>query len=127
MTNNDIISLLYVDDEQANLFLFKVSFEANYKVYTANSGESALDILKSKPDEIIVVISDMRMPRMNGVEFITKAKKQYQNIIYFILTGFEFNDEIDQALKSNLIQKYFTKPFDTKEINQAIENSIAQL
>jgi YesN/AraC family two-component response regulator len=41
----------------------------------------------------------MRMPVMNGVEFIVQAKELYKNIAYFILTGFEYNEEIEEALK----------------------------
>lgn len=111
---------MYVDDEEPNLFLFKALFERKYNVYTASSGEEALTKLQSS-NEIIVVISDMSMPKMNGVEFIKKAQERYRDIGYFILTGYGFNTEIDQALKENLIERFFTKPFKEEEIYQAIE------
>ncbi len=112
--------ILYVDDEEPNLFLFKVNFQMKYPVLTATSGDEALDLLEDQHKDIIAVISDMRMPRMNGVEFISIAKEKYNNIAYFILTGYDYNDEIDSALKNKLIRKYFTKPFEMKEIESAI-------
>ena len=114
------VTILYVDDEEVNLFLFRKSFQGKYSILTATSGGDGLEVLKDHGDEIIVVISDMRMPVMTGVEFINKAKQLHSNIVYFILTGFEYNDEIDQALHSNLIQKFFTKPFNFNEIDEAI-------
>ncbi len=121
------VNILYVDDEEANLFLFHVNFKDKYTVYTATSGIDGLEKLDAHHDEIVVVISDMRMPKMNGVEFIQQAKQKYENIIYFILTGFDYNDEIDEALKGETIQRFFTKPFEMDEIERAIDEAVAGL
>ena len=123
--NPENITILYVDDEEINLFLFKKSFSKKYDVITANSGGLGLEALKEHADKIIVVISDMRMPVMTGVEFIRKAKALHDNIVYYILTGFEYNDEIDAAIKTTLIQKFFTKPFNYEEIDMAIMDAIS--
>lgn len=121
MIESEDITILYVDDEEPNLFLFQVAFEDKYEVITSISGQEGLEKLKNAHNRIIVVISDMRMPEMNGVEFIKKAREQYSHIGYFILTGFDYNDEIDQAIKENIIHKFFTKPFRQEEIESAIE------
>lgn len=125
MTEKNNITILYVDDEESNLFLFKVSFQSKYHVLTASSPFEALDLLEDRHDEIIVVISDMRMPEMNGIDFIKSAREKYDNIYYYILTGFDFNNQIDEALKQNIIQEFFTKPFNTKEIQEAIDNALS--
>lgn len=122
-----VITLLYVDDEEMNLFLFEKSFETDYKIITALSGEEGLEKLEKKSDEIIVVISDMRMPGMSGIEFIKKARENYTRIAYFILTGFEYSDEIDAALKAGEIQQFFTKPFDIDQIRGAIQKAVERL
>ncbi len=122
MEQKDQISLLYVDDEQINRELFLINFRKEYKVYTADSGFEGLNKLKLNSD-IAVVISDMKMPGMNGVEFIRKAKLEYQNIVFFILTGFDITDEISNALKEKLINKYFRKPFNIKEIDKSIRGT----
>lgn len=124
MPEKNNVMVLYVDDEESNLFLFKVSFQSRYNILTAISPAEGLEKLEKYHDRIIVVISDMRMPQMNGIEFIETAKNKFKNIFYYILTGYDYSEEIDQALKKDLIQNFFTKPFDTGEINQAIEHAI---
>jgi len=120
------ITLLYVDDEPINLTLFELNFKKRYKVITAESGNEGLQKL-SDDDEIIVVISDMKMPGMNGVEFIRKAREKYANIAYFILTGFDINEEISEALKQQIIHRYFRKPFDMNEIEKAIKEVVSEM
>lgn len=121
------ITVLYVDDEEVNLFLFEKMFESTYNVFTASSGPEGLEKLAMYKEEIIVVISDMRMPEMNGIEFIKKASHQFKNIIYFILTGYAHNQEIEESLNSGLIQRFFTKPYEVNEIETAISESVAGL
>jgi response regulator RpfG family c-di-GMP phosphodiesterase len=117
--------ILYVDDEEANLFLFKINFQSKFSVLTAKSGDEGLALLEANHDEITVVISDMRMPKMNGIEFIRKAREKFSNICYFILTGYDYDDEIDKAIKSKMVLKYFTKPFEMNEIESAIKEATA--
>jgi response regulator RpfG family c-di-GMP phosphodiesterase len=116
---NPTQTILYVDDEPLNLKLFEINFKKKFTIRTALSGEEGLDILCSEPS-ISVVITDMKMPGMNGIEFIRKAKKQFPEIVFFILTGYEITKEITRALEEKLIYKYFKKPFLMKEMEAAI-------
>lgn len=117
-------TLLYVDDEPINLMLFEAQFSGKYNVFTAKSGDDGLAELRKNPT-IRFVISDMRMPGMNGIQFISLAKKEFPTIKYSILTGFDLNDEISNALNCNLIFKYFRKPFAVHEIEVSIEEVLA--
>ncbi len=117
------ITILYVDDEPINLFLFSQIFGEKYNVITAESGYAGLNLIENNTN-INVVISDMKMPGMNGIEFIQKAKELYTNIYYFILTGYEITPEIDQALKNGLIARYFQKPFNFQIIESAITEKL---
>jgi response regulator RpfG family c-di-GMP phosphodiesterase len=119
MRPSNNISVLYVDDEEPNLFLFKITFQDRYHVYTAKSANEGLNLLDEKSNEISVVISDMHMPMMNGVQFVKKAKERFENLDYFILTGFEFNEEIERALQEGLIKKCLTKPYDSSQLEKA--------
>lgn len=110
---------MYVDDEVLNRQLFALNFNRKYEVIIAESGISALNLLEEHLDTIIV-ISDMKMPMMTGIEFIQKAKVKYPDIKYFILTGYDITDEILKALDTKLILRYFRKPFDVNEIDNAI-------
>lgn len=111
--------ILYIDDEDINLELFKYSFDDKFDVITDCCGMKGLECLKKYPN-IKVVISDMKMPNMSGLEFITKAKSIYSEKVYYILTGYDITEEIKDALESNLILNYFRKPFNVKEIEKAI-------
>ena len=117
-------TLLYVDDEPLNLMLMEVNMKNFYHVITANSGQDGLEKLKSN-QEITVVISDMKMPGMNGIEFIQAARNDFPQIAYFILTGYDINRDISDALENGLIYKYFHKPFNINEIRKAIEDVIS--
>lgn len=114
------IKVLYIDDEKVNLDLFEYNFSGKYDVVTGCCGDFGLECLQKHPD-IKVVISDMKMPNMSGLEFIKRAKSIYSDKKYFILTGFDITNEIRAALKSNLISKYFSKPFNITEIENALD------
>jgi len=112
-------TLMYVDDEPMNLVLFEINFKKKFIVKTALSGESGLEILSREPS-IQVVITDMKMPGMSGIEFIKKAKVVFPDIVFFILTGYEITNEIITALEEKLIYKYFKKPFLMKDMETSI-------
>jgi len=118
------ITLLYVDDEPINLMLFEAIFRVKYEIIVARSGKEGLEKLKSNP-QIEVVISDMRMPEMNGLSFISEAKLLYPKIYYYILSGYDITREIQESIANGLILQYFQKPFKVDEINRAIEERIA--
>ena len=117
---NDTKKVMYVDDEEINLMLFKLNFEKKYDVITALGGEEALHLLDDNKD-IEIVVSDMRMPSMNGIEFIQKAKEKYPNIYFFILTAYAITDEIQAALDSDLILDYFSKPLNYQKMDQTFQ------
>jgi response regulator RpfG family c-di-GMP phosphodiesterase len=109
-----------VDDEDTNLILFEANLETKYDIITAGSGKQGLEVL-SNSKEVKVVFSDMKMPHMNGIEFIKQAKKIAPSVRFYILTGFEITNEIQEALNNGLIKKYFRKPFNMNEISIEID------
>jgi len=113
------VTLLYVDDEPTNLLLFEHSFNKKFDILTAESGSEGLDLLKSNTNTR-VVISDMRMPEMSGLEFIQKAKQEFPDLCYYILTGYEVSEEITKALNEKVIKNCFNKPFNRVEIENTI-------
>jgi two-component system, response regulator, stage 0 sporulation protein F len=113
-------SILYVDDEPINLMLFETCFNEMYTIFSADSGAKGLDILRANKN-ISFVFSDMKMPGMNGVEFIQKASLEFPDSKYYILTGFSLTDVISNAIESGLVKKCFFKPFDIEEIENEIE------
>ncbi len=120
---NKDIKILYVDDEPINTKLFEISFKDKFPVISAENGLHGLDVLNANSDTKIV-LSDMKMPVMNGIEFIEKAKEKYPDKKFFILTGFEITDEIQKAIETGLIVKYFRKPLNMKDIETSINEAI---
>ena len=112
--------ILYVDDEEINLKMFELNFSKGFEVYTTKNPLDALEIL-NKQKNITVVVSDMRMPHLNGIEFIRKAKQRFSGIKYFLLTGYEISEEITAALDEGIILKYFQKPCKCEDLKKEIE------
>lgn len=117
-------TVLYVDDEPNNLLLFKAAFRKNYVVMTASSAKEGLEKLEGFP-EIALVVTDMKMPDMSGVTFIEEARNQNHQKFYFILSGFDFNEEIEGALADQLIDRSFKKPFSLEELQAAMDECLS--
>lgn len=113
------MKVLYVDDEEINLFLFKASFKNNFDVITAQSAKEALEILESDRG-IEKVITDMKMPVMDGLSFVNEAIKNYPELPYYLLTGFDKTPDIEEAIEKKIIRHYFRKPLDKEEILENI-------
>ena len=112
--------VLYVDDEDVNLFIFKVSFKDVYDVVTAESAAKALEMLVTNP-EIKIVITDLRMPIMDGLEFVKVAKTKFGDKLFFLLTGYGLTEEIKQLIDNQMLKNYFAKPFNKSEIITEVE------
>ncbi len=107
--------LLYVDDEQANLFLFEVLFQPHFDLVLASSGREAIDQL-AEDEEIEIIITDLRMPEMDGYELLKEVRVKYPQVYRCVLTAFLFNNELDEAIKEGLVQKAFKKLMNSDEM-----------
>jgi response regulator RpfG family c-di-GMP phosphodiesterase len=115
------ISVLYVDDEENNLFSFKAVFRVKYQVYTAISGDEALKILSEKPIEII--ITDQRMPNMTGVEFLEKVIEKFPDPMRLLLTGYADMNAVVDAVNKGKIFHYLSKPWNEEELDMTINRA----
>ncbi|XDD45164.1 response regulator [Leptospira sp. WS39.C2] len=107
--------LLYVDDEAINLYLFREMFRNDFEILIVSSGKEALEELREIED-IQFVITDMRMPEMDGLQFIRKAKENRPKVIYCLLTGYDVTKEMEKAIEEKQVARYFAKPLDPAEI-----------
>ena len=123
---NQKIKILYIDDDIINIELFEIVFSDSYIIYTGIDGKQGIDLL-SENQGIDVVISDMKMPGMNGLEFIELAKKKYPDKLYFLLTGYGINNEIQDAIKNGLIINCLSKPFNKELIDAEINKALILL
>jgi len=114
------LKILYVDDEFINRKLFEISLKNRYNVLTAENGIDGLQVVEKNQD-IKGVISDMKMPLMNGLEFLRKLNDIYPNISCFILTGYGLTPEIDKAIREEIIFDCLSKPFEIEQIDKKIQ------
>lgn len=117
------VKLLYVDDEYINLRLFELHFGKKYAVFTAENGKDALEILQ-KNHNIQIIITDLKMPGMSGLEFARIAKNRNPERMFLLLTGFEISPEIEHALNSGLLVKYFCKPLDADDMEWTLQSLV---
>jgi len=111
--------LLYIDDEQLNLDLFRINFSKDFKVLTIDSPLKALEVIKNS--NFKVIISDYKMPDMNGLELIGEIKKQHPDVPCIILSGYV---ETDVHANKEILYKYLTKPWKKSELIDIFNNAI---
>jgi len=112
------ITILYVDDEENNLYSFKATFRMKYKVLIALSGDEALEIMKSQP--VHIIITDQRMPNMTGVEFLEKVIEIFPDPIRILLTGYADMGAVVDAVNKGKIFHYLAKPWNEEELDMTI-------
>jgi len=111
--------VLYVDDEPKNLSSFKSVFRRHYEIYLANSAEEGIEIMEQTP--IQLVITDQRMPKITGVEFLEKITEKFPDVTRILLTGYSDLDAIIDAINKGKIFKYIAKPWKTEELKETID------
>lgn len=115
--------LLLVDDEvDIIIFLKQLLKDEGYSSVTANSGQEALQIVKNEPIDIL--ITDIRMPEMDGIELIDKVSKIDKNIHTIMLTGHGDIDTAIQAMKTGSLN-YLRKPVNFEELLITIRQGLA--
>lgn len=121
MTSDYPHRVLVVDDDahigKAICRLLKI--EKLESVYVS-SGESALESLKTAGQPFSLIISDQRMPGMQGTQFLEHAKQLNPETIRFLITGHSEMQTIINAVNKGAVQRYIAKPWDNKEMAQAI-------
>jgi YesN/AraC family two-component response regulator len=115
----ELSKVLYVDDEYINLDLLRLTFLNEFEIITAESGAEGLDILHADP-EIKVVISDLKMPGMDGLEFIREVKSRYPDKVCMLLTGFLESEVMLEGFNQELLFRYLMKPFKKEELKSTI-------
>ena len=114
-------SLLIVDDEEKTRRILKLNLQEDYEVYLAENGQQALAILQNEP--IHLVITDLRMPVMSGLELLQKIRDLNLHIPVIILTAFGTVENAVEAMKQGAYD-YITKPVKIDELELLIRKSL---
>lgn len=117
--------ILFVDDEPSVLDGYRRMLHREFEVDTATGGEDGLDLIKGI-HPYAVVVSDMRMPGMNGAEFLAKARQLAPESVRILLTGYaDMNAAIDAVNEGNIF-RYLTKPCEKEVLVKAINLGLEQ-
>ena len=116
--------ILVVDDQTGvRRLLFEVFNEEGYEVEMAVNGQEALDKIKTVMPDLILL--DMKMPGMNGLETLHEIKKTNDSIPVIMMTAYGELEIVAEATKLG-IKEYVTKPFDINELRETVIKLIAE-
>ncbi|WP_310450115.1 HD domain-containing phosphohydrolase [Sulfuritalea sp.] len=116
-------TLLLVDDEASILSsLRRLLRPAGYTIHMAESGAAGLDILEREPVDLVV--SDMRMPEMNGAQFLEQVRKRWPDTMRILLTGYADVGSTIEAINRGEIYRYISKPWDDNQLVLTIRDAL---
>ncbi|MBD2578505.1 SpoIIE family protein phosphatase [Oscillatoria sp. FACHB-1406] len=113
---------MVVDDEPDNLDLLYRTFRRDFNVFKADSAIKALEILDTE-GEMAVIISDQRMPVMNGTEFLSRTVDRFPDTIRILLTGYTDVEDLVDAINSGKVFKYITKPWKPDNLKAIVQQA----
>lgn len=114
-------SILLVDDEPAILDGLRRQLRKKFTVHTATSGADALELLQS--ETVAVVVSDMRMPQMDGATFLSRVRGLHPDVVRILLTGQTDTQAAIQAVNEGQIYRFLTKPCPPDVLSDEITNA----
>lgn len=112
--------ILCVDDEPRILEGLRLRLRRRFDVATANSGKEGLEFLETN-DSVPIVISDMRMPEMNGAQFLAEVRQRWPDTVRILLTGYSEVDAAISAVNDGEIFRFLTKPCPPEVLTSALE------
>ena len=124
MSREELATILCVDDEPRIVDGLAAQLRREYQVLAANGGNSALQVLKDKGAPAVIV-SDMRMPGMDGATLLKHVKHLYPETTRILLTGETGRDAAIAAVNEGQIFRFLTKPCPPDQLRAAIEAGVA--
>lgn len=123
MNSPTVATILLVDDE-ANILsaLRRLLRPAGYRILTAESAAEALDLLETDPVDLI--ISDMRMPGMDGATFLTRVRERWPQTLRILLTGYADMEATIAAINQGEIYRYVAKPWNDHDLKLLVGDAI---
>ncbi|MFZ4859991.1 MAG: HD domain-containing phosphohydrolase [Desulfuromonadaceae bacterium] len=120
-----IITVLLVDDEENILrSLQRLLMDEDFAIETATSGEAALEKLRTL-ENVGLILSDQRMPGMNGAEFLGRSREYVPDAVRILLTGYtDINAAID-AINRGGTSRYLSKPWNDDELVQVVRDAVS--
>ena len=118
------LTILFVDDEPSILSSLRRLFRPiGYQIHLAEGGKAALAILEQVAVDL--VISDMRMPEMDGVQFLEQVRQRWPDTVRLLLTGYADISSTIDAVNRGEIYRYIAKPWDDHDIILIVHDALA--
>jgi response regulator RpfG family c-di-GMP phosphodiesterase len=128
MENKYPHTVMLVDDEASILKALKRLFRREgATILTADSGADALEMLKAQTSPVSLIISDQRMPGMNGATFLERSIALCPDAIRFLLTGYSDMDAVVDAVNKGKIHRYLSKPWDDQGLLALARDALSQV
>ncbi|MFT5923642.1 MAG: response regulator RpfG family c-di-GMP phosphodiesterase [Paraglaciecola sp.] len=120
------MTVLCVDDELDIIHAMKrLLRKQNYNLLFASSGKKALELMQQ--NDVHLIISDMKMPAMSGLELLEKVAVYYPDSYRILLTGYADMESTVSAINKGEILKYIQKPWDNDELISSIEEGLEKV
>ena len=119
-------NILFVDDEPNVLSGIRRQLHKQYHVTTAEGPVQALEIIKQAPRPFAIVVADMRMPEMNGVQMLTQVASLTPNSVRMMLTGNADQQTAIDAINQGNIFRFLNKPCSPEQLSQALNAGLKQ-
>lgn len=120
--------VLIMDDEADIRKVVRMTLQkAGYEVLEAENGEKAIEVLNSGENRLLldVIICDIRMPKVNGIEAIAYFRKNYPRVPLLVLTGFPDTDMATSLLREGVLD-YLVKPVEGDKLKAAVARAMEQ-
>ncbi|MCG8436361.1 MAG: response regulator [Gammaproteobacteria bacterium] len=118
-------TVLFVDDERHILSSLRRLFRpAGYKTLVANGGKEGLEVLDQ--EDVDVIVSDMRMPEMDGAAFLKEAAARRPDTVRMLLTGYSDIESAVSAINDGHIYRYINKPWDENDLKLNVQQAVDQ-
>ncbi|MHA7837253.1 MAG: ATP-binding protein [bacterium] len=114
--------VLYVDDEVDNLRIFELSFRRDFTILTAQSAREGLQLLSEHP--VAVVLSDQKMPGIEGVEFLRRVREVDSRAIRILVTAYGDAQILGDAINDGNIYHYVAKPWEPEDMRLTVRRAI---
>jgi signal transduction histidine kinase len=114
--------VLYVDDERDNLRIFELTFRRDFTVLTASSAQEGLELLSQHP--VAVVLSDQRMPGIEGVEFLRRVRELDSRALRILVTAYGDTKILSEAINDGNIYRYVAKPWEPDDLRLTVQRAI---
>ncbi|MGH7338161.1 MAG: response regulator, partial [Myxococcota bacterium] len=115
--------VLYVDDDEANLLVFRAAFAGELDVVTAGSGPEGLAILRRDPDAALLV-TDQRMPGMSGTQLSEIVRREHPGVIRYLITAYSDLAAAIDAINLGEVHRYLRKPWDAAELRVQLREGL---